>query len=147
MKISSSNLHACDYILAPFNFSDIKFKAEDVFNLDYSDRIETTKLFENRSVIGFYNKGEFTIYEHRNIFEENKKSIENLWNLQRYKQYYMIFGSTSSRNIVTFDYVKKYMSKIFNDKEYEIFSWNDYICEGKSHVSGENKIMITVIDI
>ena len=69
----------------------------------------------------------------------------SLWNLQRTKQYYMIFATTKDK-IITFDYVKKYMSRLYDTKAYEIFSWNDYAFQGCSYIN-EDKLIITVLDI
>lgn len=144
MKISSSNIYECDYILAPFNFLDIKLKSLDVYK-DYSSIMDNIDFFESKNIIGFVYGDKFQIYINRTLSEEDKKHIVTLWNLQRTKQYYMIFATTKD-TIITFDYVKKYMSRLYNTKEYEIFSWNDYIFKGHSYIN-EDKLIITVLDI
>ena len=144
MRISSSNLYDCDYILAPFNMSDIKLEVLDVYK-DYSMIVDNIGFFESKNIVGFVYGGKFAIYKDRILYEEDKKPIMSLWNLQRTKQYYMIFATTKDK-IITFDYVKKYMSRLYDTKEYEIFSWNDYAFQGCSYIN-EDKLIITVLDI
>jgi hypothetical protein len=144
MIISTSNLYNIDYILAPFNFLDIKLEFKNIYD-DYLSLASNIEFFESKNIIGFMYGDKFQIYNDRTLFAENKKPLINIWNLQRTKQNYMIFASTKDIQI-TFEYVKKYMDRLYSTKEYEIFSWNDYSCKGRSY-NDKDKFIVTVIDI